>query len=227
MALDLFNRRAKEDHEKYGDRLPPGQKLTDGWPVLHYGGIPSIDLATWKFSVVGLVDHDASFTWDEFMAMPQTTLRSDIHCVTHWSKFDNDWTGVKFTDLVQRVERPFAMVADQLGLSEGDVLARTQALRNAGVLRHLSPIFDVFRLGYKSALIAAAVDPARVEEAAAVISAHPGVSHNYAREHRFNLWFVMAIPREHDFEGTANQLAADAGATRCIILPAIRLFKIA
>jgi DNA-binding Lrp family transcriptional regulator len=107
------------------------------------------------------------------------------------------------------------------------VLARTQVLRDAGVLRHLSPIFDVFRLGYKSALIAAAVDPERLEEAAAVISAHPGVSHNYAREHRFNLWFVLAIPRERDFEATANQLAADAGTTRCIILPAIRLFKIA
>src|SRR5256885_4865278 len=128
---------------------------------------------------------------------------------------------------LQIVERPFAMVADQLGLSEDDVLARTQALRDVGVLRHLSPIFDVFRLGYKSALIAAAVDPDRLEEAAAVISAHPGVSHNYAREHRFNLWFVLAIPRERDFEATANQLAADAGATRCIILPAIRLFKIA
>src|SRR5947207_12624445 len=128
---------------------------------------------------------------------------------------------------LQIVERPFAAIADELRLSEEDVLARTHALRDAGVLRHLSPIFDVFRLGYKSALIAAAVAPERLEEEAAVISAHPGVSHNYAREHRFNLCFVLAFPRERDFEATANQLAADAGATRCIILPAIRLFKIA
>ncbi len=104
MALDIFNRRAKEDRERYGERLPPGQKLTDGWPVLHYGGIPSIDLATWKFSIIGLVEEEVHFTWDEFMALPQTTLRSDIHCVTHWSKFDNDWTGVKFSDLMQRVK---------------------------------------------------------------------------------------------------------------------------
>lgn len=103
MALDLFNRRAKEDHARFGDRLPPGQKLTDGWPVLQYGGIPSIDLATWKFSLVGLVDEEAHFTWEEFLALPQSTVRSDIHCVTHWSKFDNDWTGVRVRDLVARV----------------------------------------------------------------------------------------------------------------------------
>jgi len=104
MALDLFNKRAREDRERFGERLPPGQKLTDGWPVLHYGGIPSIDLATWKFSMIGLVDEEVSFTWDEFMALPQTTLRSDIHCVTHWSKFDNDWTGVAIKDVMERVK---------------------------------------------------------------------------------------------------------------------------
>ena len=102
--MDLFNKRGKEDRERFGERLPPGQKLTDGWPVLHYGGIPPIDLATWKFSVVGLVEEEVSFTWDEFMALPQTTLRSDIHCVTHWSKFDNDWTGVKFTDILAKLK---------------------------------------------------------------------------------------------------------------------------
>ena len=127
----------------------------------------------------------------------------------------------------QLVERPFAAVAEDLGIDEDEVLSRTQALRDAGVLRHLSPIFDVFRLGYKSALVAVAVDPARLEEAAAVISAHPGVSHNYAREHRFNIWFVMAIPREQDFEATVASLAERACADRHIVLPAKRLFKIA
>ena len=103
MAPDLFNRKAKEDRERHGDRLPPGQKLTDGWPVLHYGGIPSIDLATWKFSVAGLVEDEVHLAWDDFMALPQTTLRSDIHCVTHWSKFDNDWTGVHIRDFMKLV----------------------------------------------------------------------------------------------------------------------------
>jgi DMSO/TMAO reductase YedYZ molybdopterin-dependent catalytic subunit len=100
MALDLFNTRAKKDRAEHGDRLPPGQKLTDGWPVLHYGGIPDIDLKTWKFSVVGLVDEEVHLTWDDLMALPQTTRRSDIHCVTHWSKFDNDWTGVHIKDVM-------------------------------------------------------------------------------------------------------------------------------
>ncbi|MBF6600774.1 MAG: AsnC family transcriptional regulator [Dehalococcoidia bacterium] len=128
---------------------------------------------------------------------------------------------------VQLIERPFAAIAGEIGISEDDVLARTQALRAAGVLRHLSPIFDVFRLGYKSALVAAAVAPERLEEAAAVISGHPGVSHNYAREHRFNIWFVMAIPRQRDFDAEVAALAAAAGARRHIVLPAIKLFKIA
>ncbi len=123
--------------------------------------------------------------------------------------------------------QPFAAVAAELGIGETEVLQRTQRLRDAGVLRHLSPIFDVFRIGYKSALIAVAVDPARLEVAADVISAHPGVSHNYAREHRFNLWFVLAIPRERDFERTVAELAEAAGAERFIVLPAIKLFKIA
>lgn len=125
------------------------------------------------------------------------------------------------------VERPFAAVAGELGLSLEEVLARTRALRSAGVIRHMSPIFDVFRLGYKSALVAVAVAPEGLEAAAAVISAHPGVSHNYGREHRFNLWFVLAIPRQEDFDGTVADLAARAGATRHIVLPALKLFKIA
>jgi DMSO/TMAO reductase YedYZ molybdopterin-dependent catalytic subunit len=103
--MKMFNRGAKGQGAQAdtGNRLPPGQKLTDGWPVLHYGAIPNIDLATWKFSIVGLVQDEAHFTWDEFMALPQTTLRSDIHCVTHWSKFDNDWTGVHIKDLIARI----------------------------------------------------------------------------------------------------------------------------
>jgi DNA-binding Lrp family transcriptional regulator len=128
---------------------------------------------------------------------------------------------------LELVERPFAAVAGTLGIDEDEVLRRTRALREAGVLRHLSPIFDVFRIGYKSALIALSVPPQRMQAAAAVISAHPGVSHNYAREHRFNIWYVLAIPRELDFEATVESLASRAGATRTIILPAKKLFKIA
>ena len=144
---------------------------------------------------------------------------------------DLDLTDRKLLNALQGsidlVDRPFAKAADEAGISEDEALDRARRLREAGVLRHLSPIFDVFRLGYKSALVACVVPPERLEEAAAVISAHPGVSHNYAREHRFNIWFVMAIPRERDFDAEVARLADAAGATRHIVLPAKKLFKIA
>lgn len=128
---------------------------------------------------------------------------------------------------LQVTERPFQSIAAEAGVSEDELLRRARAMRDAGVLRHLSPIFDVFRIGYKSALIAFAIDPERLDEAAAVVSAHPGVSHNYAREHYFNLWAVLAITRERDFDAEVAELARRAGATVHHILPALKLFKIA
>ncbi len=153
MALDLFNKRGKEDRARYGERLPPGQKLTDGWPVLHYGGIPNVDLATWKFSVAGLVEDEVSFSWDEFMGLPQTTLTSDIHCVTHWSKFDNAWTGVKFSDVLAKLnvkpEASYVMVHSYGGyttnvslaeLMDDDVLFAHQHNRQPLAKEHGAPL---------------------------------------------------------------------------------------
>lgn len=110
--MSIFSRR-QPDREKWGDRLPPGQKDTgDGWPVLHYGSIPRVDLESWRFEVGGLVEEPLVLTWAEFMALPQTRLTSDIHCVTAWSKFDNDWEGVTFQDLLQHFKlKPNASAA--------------------------------------------------------------------------------------------------------------------
>ena len=80
-------------------RLPPGQRLTDGWPVLHYGSIPQVDLASWELKVFGLVEQEVTLSWEQFNALSQRSSRSDIHCVTTWSKYDNDWVGVPFADL--------------------------------------------------------------------------------------------------------------------------------
>jgi DMSO/TMAO reductase YedYZ molybdopterin-dependent catalytic subunit len=102
LALDLLRGR-NADREQYGDRIPPNQKLTQGWPVLTYGSAPRIGIKDWKFVVTGLVEEDASFTWDEFNALPQATLTSDVHCVTGWSKLDNEWQGVAFGELMKRV----------------------------------------------------------------------------------------------------------------------------
>ena len=81
-------------------RLPPGQRLTEGWPVLHYGSIPRIDLSTWEFGIVGLVEREVTLNWEQFMALPQVRTRDDIHCVTTWSKYDNDFEGVRFRDVL-------------------------------------------------------------------------------------------------------------------------------
>ena len=80
-------------------RLPPGQRLTDGWPVLHYGSIPNVDLGAWELKIFGLVEQEVTLSWEQFNALPQQDSRSDIHCVTTWSKYDNDWAGVPFVDL--------------------------------------------------------------------------------------------------------------------------------
>ncbi len=94
----------REMREDGRPRLPPGQRLTDGWPVLHYGSIPSIDLATWELKIFGLVEHELTLSWDQFMALPQQSDRSDMHCVTTWSRYDNDWVGVPFVDLQAMVQ---------------------------------------------------------------------------------------------------------------------------
>jgi DMSO/TMAO reductase YedYZ molybdopterin-dependent catalytic subunit len=75
-------------------RVPPGQALTRKWPVLTYGQTPPFDPARWTFRCFGLVERPVSWTWEEFVRLPRVTVRSDIHCVTHWSRLDNTWEGV-------------------------------------------------------------------------------------------------------------------------------------
>ncbi|MDX2241240.1 MAG: sulfite oxidase-like oxidoreductase [Leptolyngbyaceae cyanobacterium bins.302] len=85
------------------DRVPPGQHLASGFPVLTYGETPKIDLATWQFKVWGLAK-PITIAWDEVMAMPQSNFMADFHCVTTWSKLDVQWVGVKVTDFMQHIE---------------------------------------------------------------------------------------------------------------------------
>jgi DMSO/TMAO reductase YedYZ molybdopterin-dependent catalytic subunit len=82
-------------------RLPPGQIITKKWPVLHYGTVPSVDLARWRFSVTGLVDQPLSLTWDDLQALPRRETLCDIHCVTRWSRYDNAFEGVPVQSLLQ------------------------------------------------------------------------------------------------------------------------------
>jgi DMSO/TMAO reductase YedYZ molybdopterin-dependent catalytic subunit len=86
------------------DRLPPGQHLVRDWPVLDLGSHPDITTDRWRLTIGGRVERPATLDWAAFMALPQTDLRSDIHCVTTWSRYDNDWSGVATRDLLDLVE---------------------------------------------------------------------------------------------------------------------------
>ena len=83
-------------------RLPPGQYLTEKWPVLHAGSVPATDLATWDFKVFGEVETPVTLSWDEVRALPSTEIMIDIHCVTRWSRFDTRFRGVTFAELAKR-----------------------------------------------------------------------------------------------------------------------------
>jgi len=83
------------------DRIPPGQTVTTGWPVLHEGPVPAFDPANWDLRVFGEVERPLVFTYEEFRQLPTRTVRCDIHCVTHWSKLDNVFEGVPFSELAR------------------------------------------------------------------------------------------------------------------------------
>lgn len=98
--LGKFFKKPEAEHK---DRVPPGQRLATGFPVLTYGPTPQIDRATWQFRVWGLAQ-EKTFSWDDFMAMPQSEFTADFHCVTTWSKLDVQWVGVKVTDFMKSIE---------------------------------------------------------------------------------------------------------------------------
>ena len=110
------------------DRLPPGQKLTTGFPVLDLGVQPAVPLEKWKLSLGGLVENPCELTWPQFNALPQVEDVSDFHCVTTWSKFDCRWKGVAFTTLYElarpRPEAAFAYFTGNDGYSTNVPLER-------------------------------------------------------------------------------------------------------
>jgi DNA-binding Lrp family transcriptional regulator len=124
--------------------------------------------------------------------------------------------------------RPFLRVAELGAVSEEEVMARVSDLLRKRIIRQLTPIFDTRALGYSSMLVAAKVDPEYPHRAAQVINGHPGVSHNYLRNHEFNLWFTIATEPDSELglDGTLEVLAREAGAESVRQLPTLKLFKI-
>jgi DMSO/TMAO reductase YedYZ molybdopterin-dependent catalytic subunit len=101
----MFDNQRKDLEKRMQDegRLPPGQSLTRKFPVLHYGSVPHVNLATWTLRAFGLVAEERTWTWEEFQKLPTTQITCDIHCVTRWSMFDATWEGVLFRDFVALV----------------------------------------------------------------------------------------------------------------------------
>jgi DNA-binding Lrp family transcriptional regulator len=125
-------------------------------------------------------------------------------------------------------ERPYQHVAAQAGITEDEVMARVQRLLDERIIRQVTPIFDTRALGYSSMLVAAKVDPENPWRAAQVINEHPGVSHNYLRNHEFNIWFTIATEPGSalGLEGSLELLGRLAGAESIRQLPTLKLFKI-
>jgi DMSO/TMAO reductase YedYZ molybdopterin-dependent catalytic subunit len=99
------------------ERIPPGQAETKKWPVLHYGGVPAVDAATWRFEFRGACDAPATFTLAEIQALPRQITRCDMHCVTRWSRLNNDFEGVSVQHLL-RMAQPHAMATHVMIFAE-------------------------------------------------------------------------------------------------------------
>ena len=122
--------------------------------------------------------------------------------------------------------QPFAAMGQEMGMPEAEILERLRRLKAVGVIRHISAIFDTRRLGYASTLVAFHVPDRALERVAQQISAHPGVSHNYARSHHYNLWFTLALPPGQDLSTEIDRMARQAGVGDWLNLPALRTFKL-
>lgn len=99
--LKKLGRVTKINQDQEGLEVPPGQFVTEKFPVLTYGSIPKIDLATWQFKIFGQVDKEISLGWEEFNSLPRVTLDAEFHCVTQWSRLQNTWEGIPFSEVVK------------------------------------------------------------------------------------------------------------------------------
>jgi len=124
------------------------------------------------------------------------------------------------------VSKPFHEIAKKFGVSVDVIKERLIHLKKIGVLRQLSAIFDTRRLGYKSSLVAMEIEPDKLDFVAHQINRHPGVSHNYERNHQFNLWFTLAVPPGSDLKSEVDKFTKLDGIKKTRMLPTIKLFKI-
>src|SRR5579864_2764081 len=103
MGFNFLKSQRSERERAVADRLPPGQYLTEKWPVLHYGDVPKVDLSHWTLTLNGLVEEPRTLSYAEFKAMPRRTEKKDVHCVTRWSMLDSTWEGVSVAEVMKLV----------------------------------------------------------------------------------------------------------------------------
>lgn len=134
-------------------------------------------------------------------------------------------------DRIQRAfpieSRPYMALSGGLSLNESEVQGRIARLKNEGIVRQISAIFNTGALGYRSSLVAMSVPEEHLERAAAVVNSFPGVSHNYLREAVYNLWYTIAVPPGQSLDEKVLQLAEDAGGWSALVLPAVKKYKLA
>jgi DMSO/TMAO reductase YedYZ molybdopterin-dependent catalytic subunit len=154
--MPLFRSKALKKVEELGydpARLPPGQYLTEKWPVLHAGGVPRIDMSTWDFRVWGQVDNPITLTLEQLQQLPTTEVTVDIHCVTRWSRFDTSFKGVHWRDLAELVqprpsgryviahaEQGFTANVPVSALADDDALVAWEADGEPLTLEHGAPL---------------------------------------------------------------------------------------
>jgi siroheme decarboxylase len=122
--------------------------------------------------------------------------------------------------------RPYLEIATKHGLTEEDVMKRISLMKRIGLIRQINAIFDTRKLGYKSALVAFAVKKDRLDSVALEVNKHPGVSHNYERDHEFNMWFTLAVPADGDLKRDLEIMASLEGVIKFRLLPTLKLYKI-
>ena len=124
------------------------------------------------------------------------------------------------------VDRPYLEISKRHNMSEDEVMRRIAYMKDIGLIRQINAIFDTRRLGYKSALVAFAVIPDKLDSVANEVNKHPGVSHNYERNHDFNMWFTLAVPPYGEMKRDLDRLASLDGVIKYRLLPTLKLYKI-
>jgi DNA-binding Lrp family transcriptional regulator len=124
------------------------------------------------------------------------------------------------------VDRPFLELVNRYHITEEEVIQRVKTLKDIGIIRQISAIFDTRKLGYKSALVAFSVDKNKIDYVANEINKHPGVSHNYERNHDYNVWFTLAVSPDGDMKADLDKMASLDGVSKYRVLPTLKMYKI-